>query len=197
MNSDVIIQEKLYEAEFYRKEHDYNTALIKYQNLYRLIKNNIQDYEKYGITILKKICFCYRKTGNMQAALSTINEALHLAHKNSLCSKNNNDFLLELAICYMNKGTIYDASEDFKHAIENYLLGLKILKDLVKQDTSYTHIVINGLLNLGTAYYNENCFDLSLQTFEELCSLLGNNKNTDQRGIYAKKYMQKIKKEKE
>lgn len=84
MDNNIEIMDKMHEANVYRKEQEYDVAMGKYIELYQTIKRNKQYYSQYGCEILKQLCFCYRKMGNISAAIESINEAIKLANKNSL-----------------------------------------------------------------------------------------------------------------
>ena len=118
MKPDLEIEDKLYEANVYRKEQEYDIAIEKYIELYQIVKNSPQYYQQYGCEILKQLCFCYRKEKNIDSALMFINEAIKLANKNSLKFGNNEETRTNLAICYMNKGVIFDEREIYDIAME-------------------------------------------------------------------------------
>lgn len=186
------IQEKLHTAEFYQKEGEYDIAIEKYLDLYGSLKKDSRYYNQYGCRILKGLCLCYRKKNNTSGALQAIDKAIRLAVKNSLRIENNDIARVNLATCYMNKGAVYDSVGSFDLAVENYQMGVNILRELTRQDDEHIHLLINALLNLATACYNMKCYDSSLQTFKELLNILGDNKENDYRGIYAEKYIKKI-----
>ena len=192
MKPDLEIEDKLYEANVYRKEQEYDIAIEKYIELYQIVKNSPQYYQQYGCEILKQLCFCYRKEKNIDSALMFINEAIKLANKNSLKFGNNEETRTNLAICYMNKGVIFDEREIYDIAIENYNMGVSILRELVSYSGTKLNLLLNALLNLGTAYYNNKEYDISKRTFYELLDFLGEDKENDVRGKYAKEYLEKI-----
>lgn len=193
MDINIEIEDKLYEANVYRKEQEYDLAVEKYIELYQIVKKSTQWYQQYGCEVLKQLCFCYRKKRNTNAAVDSINEAIRLAGKNSLKYESNEAARSNLAICYMNKGVIYDEIGDFDVAIENYNMGVSILRELVAYNGTQMNLLINALLNLGTAYFNNKEYDISKRTFHELLDCLGDNREVDSRGMYAMDYIEKIK----
>ena len=97
-----------------------------------------------------------------------------------------------LAICYMNKGVIYDERGIYDEAIENYNMGVIIFRDLVAHNDAKVNLLINALLNLGTVYYNNKDYNTAEHIFIELLNSLGETKEEDSRGIYAIEYLEKI-----
>ena len=196
MDINIEIEDKLYEANVCRKEQEYDLAVKKYIELYQILKKNKQWYQQYGCEVLKQLCFCYRKKKNIKAAIDSINEAIRLTSKNSLKYECNQTARSNLAICYMNKGVIYDEMGIFDTAIENYNMGVSIFRELVTHNGTQMNLLINALLNLGTAYFNNKEYDISKRTFYELLDFLGNNREVDSRGMYAMDYKKKIEGEK-
>lgn len=192
MDNNIEIMDKIYEANVYRKEQEYDVAMKKYMELYQTIKRNKQYYSQYGCEILKQLCFCYRKKGNVSSAIESINEAIKLANKNSLRYGSNDGARENLAICYMNKGVIYDERGIYDEAIENYNMGVAIFRQLVVHNDAKVNLLINALLNLGTVYYNNKDYNAAEHIFIELLNFLGENKEKDNRGIYAMEYLEKI-----
>lgn len=192
MDNNIEIMDKMHEANVYRKEREYDVAIEKYIELYQAIKRNKQYYSQYGCEILKQLCFCYRKKGNIGAAIKSINEAIKLANKNSLRYESNDGARENLAICYMNKGVIYDERGIYDEAIENYNMGVIIFRDLVAHNDAKVNLLINALLNLGTVYYNNKDYNTAEHIFIELLNSLGETKEEDGRGIYAIEYLEKI-----
>lgn len=192
MDNDVDIMDKMHEANVYRKEQEYDVAIGKYMELYQIIKSNKQYYSQYGYEILKQLCFCYRKKGNVSAATKFINEAIKLANKNSMRYGSNDEAREKLAICYMNKGVIYDERGIYDEAIENYSMGVIIFRELVTHNEEKANLLINALLNLGTVYYNNKEYNTAERIFIELLNFLGKNREEDSRGIYALGYLEKI-----
>lgn len=194
MNINIGIEDKLYEANLYRKEQEYDLALEKYIELYQLIKKSTQDYQQYGCEVLKQLCFCYRKKKNIRAAIDTINDAIKLARKNSLKYGSNDAARSNLAICYMNKGVIYDEQGLYDAAIENYNMAVSIFRELATNNEAQINLYINALFSLGASYFNNTEYDISNRIFNELLECMGDSKETDNRGVYALDYIEKIKK---
>lgn len=192
MNSSIEIMDIMHEANVYRKEQEYDVAIEKYLELYQAIKNNRQYYSQHGCELLKQLCFCYRKKGDISAAIESIDEAIRLAHKNSLRYGNNDETREILAICYMNKGVIYDERGVYDETIENYNMGVNIFRELIAHNDGKVNLLINALLNLGTAYYNDKDYNKAEHIFMELLNALGGVKEEDSRGIYAMEYLEKI-----
>ena len=192
MDNNIEIMDKMHEANVYRKEQEYDVAMEKYMELYQTIKRNKQYYSQYGCDILKQLCFCYRKKGNIGAAIESINEAIKLANKNSLRYGSNDTARENLAICYMNKGVIFDERGTYDEAIENYNMGVTIFRELVAHNDAKVNLLINALLNLGTSYYNNKDYNTAEHIFIELLNSLGETKEEDSRGIYAIEYLEKI-----
>lgn len=192
MDNDIEIIDRIYEANVCRKEHEYDAAIVRYMELYQIIKRNKRYYNQYGCEILKQLCFCYRKKGNVSAATKFINEAIELASKNSLRHGSNDEARENLAICYMNKGVIYDERGIYDDAIENYNMGVIIFRELATHNDAKVNLLINALLNLGTVYYNNKEYIVAKRIFIELLNSLGENREADSRGIYARDYLEKI-----
>lgn len=192
MDNEIEIIDRIHEANVYRKEHEYDVAIGRYMELYQIIKRNKRYYNQYGYEILKQLCFCYRKTGNVSAATKFINEAIRLASKNSLKYGSNDEARENLAICYMNKGVIYEERGIYDEAIENYNMGVIIFRELVAHNDAKVNLLLNALLNLGTVYYNNKEYNMAEHIFIELLNSLGENKEVDSRGIYAIEYLEKI-----
>ena len=75
-------------------------------------------------------------------------------------------------------------------------MGVSIFRELVTHNGTRMNLLINALLNLGTAYFNNKEYDISKRTFYELLDFLGNNREVDSRGMYAMDYIKKIEGEK-
>ena len=58
-----------------------------------------------------------------------------------------------MAVCLMNKGVIYDEQKKYKEAIKIYISAIELFKQDYKE-TGDGGKLINALINLGTAYYN-------------------------------------------
>lgn len=194
MNSSVEVMDKMHEANVFRKEQEYDVAMEKYLELYQTIKNNREYYSQYGCELLKQLCFCYRKKGDISAAIESIDEAVRLAHKNNLRYGNSDETREDLAICYMNKGVIYDEMGIYDEAIENYTMGVNIFRELLARNDAKVNLLINALLNLGTVYYNNRDYNMAEHIFMELLNALGSAKEEDSRGIYAMEHLEKIQK---
>lgn len=149
-------------------------------------------FRQYGCELLKQLCFCYRKKGDISAAIESIDEAIRLALKNSLRYGNNDEARENLAICYMNKGVIYDEQGVYDETIENYNMGVNIFRELIAHNDGKVNLLINALLNLGTVCYNDKDYNKAEHIFMELLNALGGVKEEDSRGIYAMEYLKKI-----
>lgn len=155
--------------------HDEAIALLKGAEI---IAESISD----KIEIYKLLCFNLRKTDQMSLALVYINKAINYAKKQmEMCSISDN--IMEYAICLMNRGVIYDALKSYNKAIDSYYIASNHLINLYENNEFEGGIIINSLINLGMAYYENGQIYEARNTLEKALSYFSTNYENDIRYI--------------
>lgn len=137
------------EAKNYQRYGNYDLAIDELTNA--LLATDFKDYE---IDIRKLLCFNYRKIGNRDMALLHINHAINSLEANSafLHSKEGQ---LELAICLMNKGIVFEEAKSTGKAISCYLQALEIFERICDNEDN-VGLIINALFTIGMLYYEQH-----------------------------------------
>lgn len=107
------------------------------------------------VEIYKLLCYNYRKLEDFDLALYNINQAINMTQK---CRSKDNvdDANIQLAICLMNKGIVFESRNEPKKALELYDEAIKLFKKLTTPKKIDNGIIINALLTAGTAHLNYN-----------------------------------------
>lgn len=159
----------------------YEESLEKINEVILPIKNKDLEHE-----ILKLKSFIYRKLQEPDIALIYINQALQCVKRNNIVDKK-----MKYAVCLMNKGIIYDEQKKYEQAIREYLVAVDIFRNDFKK-TNDEGKLINSLVNLGTAYFQNQQYNLAKNLFKETMAYFKEDKNTDTRYIYIENMLHEI-----
>lgn len=159
----------------------YEEALEKLNEVLLPIK-----YKDLECDILKLKSFTYRKLQEYDMALIYINRALQCASHNNIVDKD-----ITYAICLMNKGVIYDEQRKYFEAIRVYLEAVDIFRNAFKE-TNDEGKLINALINLGTAYFQNQQYKLARKVLEEALIYFKGDKFNDRRYVYIKNILEQI-----
>lgn len=176
INDSKYIEEILYETDVYRKEGEYDEAIIRYLTLLEKIKHDKEIYSIYGARCLRQLSFCYRKKGDASNALFYAKEAVDLARRIYI----NGESLAQcksLGICCMYIGSIYDEREDYFKAMAYYEEGCEYLETVYKTDACEYSILANALVSLGRVYYKLFDYKRAVMVFRQTKELLNDNHN--------------------
>lgn len=187
--NDVLdIESLLYEANYYRREGEYSEAIISYKEIINIIKKNDMLSCKYGPLVFRQLSYCFRKSENIIKALYYAEKAVFLARQNCYNSSGDDKLIKELAICLMNLGSIYDSKQNYDSAILCYVEASSLFEKI----TDNTDLLLNAMVNLGTAYYNIGSNKKAISCFTRILVLTRNNLY-DVRANYANYYLNILK----
>lgn len=141
-----------------------------------LIRNSKLDRED-KIELYKLLSFNYRKLGQYETALYNINIAIQSAKQESQDEQD----IRKYAICLMNKGVIYDEQNKFVQAIACYEQAVNLLISLYESTQNEYGIIINALINLGSAYYNSKQYPRAKEILQKALNYFGDEKQNDRR----------------
>jgi signal transduction histidine kinase len=130
----------------------------KAEKLYRLIGN----YEKVAKMIFNKAYMLYYE-GNYLESEIMVSDALQLLKKS-------NDIEL-IYSCYNLLGSNFEKLEEYDSALKYYVLGKRILPDLLKKDTDITKInnyKITSKINIATVYSKKAQYDNSITVLQSI-----------------------------
>lgn len=126
---------------------------------------------KEKIQFYKLMALSYRKLELQDCALIYISKAISIITEQK---KLDDSLERELAICFMNKGVIYDSQKDYDKACEIYLQAIRIFR---KIEPLEKNILINALINYAEALVNGGKERKARFIYEETLSYIEDNED--------------------
>lgn len=173
------------DARIFQKYCLFDEAITCLSKIELPIKDKNLEYD-----ILKLLSFNYRKLQEYSFALIYINQAIKCIQVGKGIVNRNS----AMAVCLMNKGVIYDEQKKYKEAIKIYISAIELFKQDYKE-TGDGGKLINALINLGIAYYNNFQLAYAKGCFYDAISYFGDDKNNDRRYEYIIQMLEKIENE--
>lgn len=159
------------DARNFQKYGQYNYAIDS------LCKaKELDQQHEYEAEIEKLLSFNYRKLGDYERALIYINNAIRI-NSAIITDKSKK----ECAICFMNKGIIYEELKQKDKVLECYLPALKIFTDLFDSDPANYGLIINTLMTIGMFYYEQQMYSKAREYLEKTFPYFDFDKRSDRR----------------
>lgn len=185
------IEELLYQAEGFRCDEKFEEAINLYQKAAELIRADKKFEYKYASKLYRKLCYCYRKQGKINAAIEMGQQSIKSALKTCMKYNQNKESRCALGYCYMNLGVVYDENRQYEKSIEYYQEGINIFKEYIEDDIIVRNAYINAMLSAGTTMYYMERYIEARKIFCDIKDCIGNNTN-DSRYNYAVTYLNMI-----
>jgi len=165
------------DARNFHKHGMYDEALTLLSSFSNAIPKSL-----YLVEIYKLMSFNYRKLEDNDLALYNISSALSLIEKLRTDSYSL-DLDREYAICLMNKGVILEVKNQIEKAIPVYSEALNIFTVLYSKSEVDEGVIINALITLGTAYYNQKNYKNARKHLKDAIPYFAENKENDRQKI--------------
>lgn len=179
-----------YKVETYitdaRKFQKYGQYELAIDSLWKA--KDLDHQHEFEIEIQKLLSFNYRKLENFELALYHINNAICLSAVDST-----DELKKERAICFMNKGIIYEEQKRIDKVLECYLPALKIFTDLFNSDPNIYGLIINAIMTIGMFYYKQQDYSKVKEYLEKALPYFGPDKENDRRYVAIINTLEEIK----
>lgn len=143
---------------------------------------------QFKAEIQKLLSYNYRKLEDFERALIHINNAIRI---NSIGTTDESK--KECAICFMNKGIIYEELKQNDKVLECYLPALRIFTDLFNSDPENYGVIINALFTIGMFFYKQKKYSKVKEYLERTLPYFGTDKENDRRYVAIINTLEEIK----
>ena len=167
------VEEYINDARNFQKHGQYDFAI---DSLWKA--QELDHQHEFEAEIQKLLSFNYRKLGNFDYALIHINNAIRINSIESTAKAKK-----ERAICFMNKGVIYEELNRKEKVMECYLPALKTFMDLYSSDPDNYGLIINALMTIGMFYYKQENYSKVKEYLEKTLAYFGDEKEKDYRYV--------------